>query len=75
VRFSVGHSVTDWKDAQTGDPLRAKRRIILTLDFDPDKLPGNAPLWKTVKHTLSFYHFPAPALQLTPSLRGIPWYR
>ena len=28
-----------------------------------------------VKHTLSYYHFPAPALQLTPKLHISPWYR
>ena len=75
VRFSVGHSVTDWVNPETGAAQRAKRKIILSLDFDPEKLPGNAPWWKSVKHTLSYYRFPAPALELTPKMHLTPWYR
>jgi hypothetical protein len=75
IRFSAGHSVTDWINPETGAPQRARRKIILSLDFDPEKLPGNAPWWRSVKHTLSYYHFPAPALELTPKLHLSPWYR
>ncbi|HEY4953637.1 MAG TPA: DUF2279 domain-containing protein [Gemmatimonadaceae bacterium] len=75
IRLSAGHSVTDWINPETGVAQRAKRKIILSLDFDPEKLPGNAPLWKSIKHTLSYYHFPAPALELTPTLHVSPWYR
>ena len=74
VRLSLGHSVTDWVNSQ-GVTTRGKRKLVLTLDLDPSKLPGDAPLWNTVKNTLSFYHFPAPALQLTPDLKGVRWYR
>jgi len=75
IRLSAGHSITDWVDPNTGDVVRAKRKIVLSLDFDPEKLPGNAPFWKSIKHTLSYYHFPAPALELTPTLHLSPWYR
>ncbi len=75
IRLSAGHSVTDWINPETGAAQRAKRKIILSLDFDPEKLPGNAPWWRSVKHTLSYYHFPAPALELTPKLHLSPWYR
>ncbi len=75
IRVSAGHSVTDWVSPETGSPMRAKRKLLLSLDFDPEKLPGNAPLWRTIKHTLSYYHFPAPALELTPKLHLSPWYR
>lgn len=75
IRFSVGHAPTDWIDSSTGSPIRAKRKILLSLDLDPEKLPGNAPWWKSVKHTLSYYRFPAPALQLTPALKLSAWYR
>ena len=75
IRFSAGHSITDWINPQTGATQRAKRKIVLSLDFDPEKLPGNAPWWKSIKHTLSYYHFPAPALELTPKLLVSPWYR
>src|SRR6266550_2616541 len=75
IRFSAGHSVTDWINPETGNPQRAKRKIVLSLDFDPEKLPGNLPLWRSIKHTLSYYHFPAPSLELTPKLHLSPWYR
>ena len=75
IRFSAGHSVTDWVNPETAVTQRGKRKIMLSLDFDPEKLPGNAPLWRTIKHTLSYYHFPAPALELTPKLHLSPWYR
>jgi hypothetical protein len=75
IRLSAGHSVTDWINPDTGVPQRAQRKLLLSLDFDPEKLPGNAPLWKTIKHTLSYYRFPAPALELTPKLHLSPWYK
>lgn len=76
IRLSVGHSITDWVTPDPpGATVRAKRKILLSLDFDPEKLPGDFPLWRTIKHTLSYYHFPAPALELTPKLHLSPWYR
>jgi hypothetical protein len=75
IRLSVGHSITAWQIPTTTAPQRAQRKILLSLDFDPEKLPGNAPLWRSIKHTLSYYRFPAPALQLTPTLHLSPWYR
>ena len=74
IRLSAGHSITDWA-LEDGTTQRARRKILLSLDFDPEKLPGNAPLWKSIKHTLSYYRFPAPALELTPKLNLAPWYR
>ena len=58
-----------------GGVQTAQRKIILSLDFDPDKLPGQWPLWRSVKRTLSYYRFPAPALELTPKLKFDSWYR
>ncbi|MEO8911331.1 MAG: DUF2279 domain-containing protein [Gemmatimonadaceae bacterium] len=76
IRLSAGHAITDWINPDPpGNQIRAKRKLMLSLDFDPEKLPGNAPLWKSIKHTLSYYHFPAPALELTPKLHLSPWYR
>ena len=75
VRLSVGHSVTDWISPVDGHSIRGKRKILLSLDLDPEKLPGENHLWKQVKHQLSYFHFPAPALQLTPTWNGIAWYR
>lgn len=75
LRVSVGHSITDWIDPNTGGNLRAQRKILLSLDLDADKLPGNNPAWNRVKHTLSFIRFPAPALQITPDIKLIGLYR
>ena len=75
IRLSAGHSITDWKNPTTGASQRAQRKLLISLDFDPERLPGNASLWRTIKHTLSYYHFPSPALELTPKLHLSPWYR
>ncbi|HUF65654.1 MAG TPA: DUF2279 domain-containing protein [Gemmatimonadaceae bacterium] len=83
LRFSVGHSITDWilprppgaPENAPQDLVRAKRRILLSLDIEAERLPGNHPLWKFVKRQLGFIRFPAPALQVTPSVKLIPWYR
>jgi hypothetical protein len=74
IRLSAGHSITDWID-QNGASFRAKRKILVSLDFDPEKLPGDAPIWRSIKKGLSYYHFPAPAVQITPSMDFVPWYR
>ena len=75
VRASIGHSITDYVDPQTGGGIWARRAILLSLDLDPEKLPGQHPVWRRVKRELSYYHFPAPALRLTPTAKGIAWYR
>lgn len=75
LRVSAGHSITDWIDPNTGANLRAKRRILLTLDFDAEKLPGENRVWKTIKRQLGYIHLPSPALQLSPEFAGIGWYR
>lgn len=75
LRVSVGHSITDWIDPHTGAGLRAKRKILLSLDFDAEKLPGENRIWKTFKRQLSYIHLPAPALQITPNLELIGWYK
>jgi uncharacterized protein YfiM (DUF2279 family) len=83
VRFSVGHSITDWvlpRPAGVEPPtpqeiVRAKRRILLSLDLDADKLPGNHPAWRFIKRQLSYIRLPAPALQIAPRFDGIGWHR
>ena len=75
VRLSVGHSITDYVDPETGAFFKARHQFLLSLDLDPEKLPGNHPAWRFVKRQLSYYRFPAPALQITPGVKGISWYR
>jgi uncharacterized protein YfiM (DUF2279 family) len=75
LRLSVGRSITDWVSPATGQFQTARQVLVLTLDVDPEKLPGDHPLWRTVKRGLSYYHFPAPAIVLTPSTKLHAWYR
>ena len=75
LRISAGQGITDWINPQTGASERARRKILLSLDFDAEKLPGDNRLWKTVKHQLGYIHFPGPTLQLTPKVVGIGLYR
>lgn len=75
IRLSVGHSVTDWINPTTGFPQRGNREVVLSLDLDPSKMPGDHPVWVQVKRQLSYYRFPAPALVLTPRVRAERWYR
>lgn len=75
LRVSLGHSITDWIDPQTGANIRAQRRFLLSIDFDAEKLPGENRIWKTFKRQLGYIHLPSPALQITPSAKLIGWYR
>ena len=75
LRFSLGHSITDWIDPETGANIRAQRRILLSIDFDAEKLPGENRVWKTIKRQLGYIHLPSPALQITPSAKLIGWYK
>ena len=75
LRLSVGHSITDWVDPATGREQRAEHKLVLSLDLDPERLPGDNRVWRRVKHELSYYRFPAPALVLSPRLDGVAWYR
>ncbi|MEO8576529.1 MAG: DUF2279 domain-containing protein [Gemmatimonadales bacterium] len=75
LRVSAGHSITDWIDPETGANIRAQRKLLLTIDFDAEKLPGDNRLWKTFKRQLGYIHLPSPALQLTPDFKIIGLYR
>jgi len=75
LRVSAGHSITDWIDPVTGASKRAQRKLLLTIDFDAEKLPGDNHIWKTVKRQLGYIHLPSPALQITPDTKFIGWYK
>jgi hypothetical protein len=74
LRVSPGYSITDYIDPVTGQPLRAKRRLLLSLDLEPEALPGDNRVWKVVKHELSFLRVPGPTLQLTPKGAYLGFY-
>ena len=74
IRFSPGYSITDYVEPITGGSLRARRKILLSLDFDPEQLPGDNKIWRTIKHELAFIRIPGPTLQLTPTKKFFPAY-
>jgi len=57
--------------SHTGGSKFAETKWILSLDWDVNKLPGNSDFMKKLKKILNFYHFPAPAVRISPS--GV-WY-
>lgn len=67
IRLSPGYSITDYVDPITGGALRARRRFLVSLDLDPEKLPGDGRIWRAVKHELAFLRIPGPTVQLTPT--------
>jgi hypothetical protein len=75
LRLSAGYSITDWVDPVTGNNKRAQRKLLLSIDLDLEKLPGDNPIWRTVKRNLSYVHLPSPALQFTPKFDALKWYR
>jgi hypothetical protein len=75
LRVSLGRSITDWVDPATQRTQRAGNLLVLSLDLDPEKLPGDHPVWRQVKHQLSYYRFPAPAIVIGPGGGARAWYR
>lgn len=67
--IAVGLSIKNASHA--AGSTNAYREWFLSLDYDVTKLPGNTPFLKKLKKILNFYHFPAPAVRVSPS--GI-WY-
>jgi hypothetical protein len=57
--------------SHSGGSQFAETKWILSLDWDVNKLPGNSDFMKKLKKILNFYHFPAPAVKISPS--GV-WY-
>lgn len=49
----------------------AKVEWFLSLDWDVNQLPGKSDFMKKLKKILNFYHFPAPAVKISPE--GV-WY-
>lgn len=66
IRVSPGFSITDYINPVTGAAERAQRKVLLSIDIDPEHLPGDNKVWKTVKHELSFLRIPGPTFQFTP---------
>ncbi len=44
-----------------------EKQFYIALDYDLTKLPGDSWILKTLKESGNFFHFPAPALRITPT--------
>lgn len=64
INLAAGHSV---KFLDTG----GKHEIYIALDWNLEELPGDFWLWKILKKNLNYYHFPSPAVRITPT---IAWF-
>lgn len=69
LAVALGMSIKD--ASHTAGSQRAKVEWILSLDWDVNQLPGNSDFMKKLKKILNFYHFPAPAVKISPE--GV-WY-
>ena len=68
--FAIGLSLKNASHAP-GGTRNAYREWYIALDYDITKLPGDTDFLKKLKKILNFYHFPSPAVRVSPS--GI-WY-
>ncbi len=69
LAFALGMSIQD--ASHVIGSKNAKVEWILSLDWDVNQLPGKSDFMKKLKKILNFYHFPAPAVKISPE--GI-WY-
>jgi len=66
INLTIGHSVNNLDGMGGGN-----HELYIGLDWNFEALPGDYPLWKTIKKWLNYYHFPAPAVKVYPN---VVWY-
>lgn len=66
IDFAIGYSVKNIDAHGAGN-----HEVFLSLDWDFEAIPISGKFWNTLKHTLNYYHFPAPAVKIYPN---IVWY-
>jgi hypothetical protein len=69
LAFAIGLSIKN--ASHTAGSKEAYHEWFLSFDYDLNNFPGNTDFLKKLKKILNFYHFPAPAVRISPS--GI-WY-
>ena len=67
VNLAVGHSVQGVV-ALDGS---GKQELYIGLDWNTEGLPGDGAFWNWMKHTLNYYHLPAPTVRIAPN---VVWY-
>jgi hypothetical protein len=69
LAFALGMNIKDASHV-TGS-TNAETQWYISIDWDITKLPGKSDFMVKLKKILNFYHFPAPAVRISPS--GV-WY-
>lgn len=69
LALAVGMSIKD--ASHVSGSGKAQVEWYLSFDWDVNRLPGNSDFMKKLKKILNFYHFPAPAVKISPE--GV-WY-
>lgn len=69
IAFALGMSIKNASHVLGSQ--NAEAQWYISLDWDVNQLPGKSDFMKKLKKILNFYHFPAPAVRISPS--GI-WY-
>lgn len=71
----------DWLGIAVGVSIRdmeqwdnRTRNIILALDYDMTKLPGDGWFLHALKQALNYIHFPAPAIRISPNYVAYGFY-
>lgn len=65
VGIAVGRAVSDL------DGPHPSHEVILALDLDLRKMPGDSPFLRTLWEVLNYIHLPMPAVRISPS---VVWY-
>jgi len=67
----VGHSVKDIVDRPANYWGNGYHELWLSLDYNFEALPGDAPWWRSFKKLMNIYKLPAPCVRILPS---VVWY-
>jgi hypothetical protein len=75
LSFAVGVRAGDVVPVIQTDRQFQNVHVYLSVDVDvPQLLPKEGPLWGTLRTVLKYFHFPAPALRISPSFAGFALY-
>lgn len=68
LQIALGYGLSNWDgDEEYMGRHVTDRELWLSFDYDLEKLPGDGELLRLLKKLFNQFHFPAPAVRLTPS--------
>ncbi len=68
LNIAIGHSVKGIVDAPAHYSYAGHHEWYISLDYNVESLPGDAPWWRMIKRALNFYKLPAPCIRISPGL-------